>query len=292
MERRVGPADCVLAVALPLTWTEFADDAGSPQRDFARSMVRGSGRAIRQAWEEVYEPRVVRTCERVVEHVASLGGAVRLGVTAGALKELIASFPVVCLVAHLASSRIESGDIVDPDRALRIISGGDSIVARHLRMKLGEGPPDLGGNPRQALAALFEAVLEPTRVWFASTVRHDHHRCPAPILSRPMLEDCFGAALRRAPVLELCDDLHTARDLVDMIPDAYDGVLDLSVCNSVALGESIKRWRRSCLVIENAYLARIDLRLARYALAMTMLARRPGLYTDTLRELSLELMKA
>lgn len=255
-------------------------------------MVHGSGRTIRQAWEEVYEPRVVRTCERVAEHVVALGGTVRFGVTAELLKELTASFPAVCLVAHLANSRIAPHDIVDPGTVLRIISAGNSIVARHLRAELGDKDRAVGGDSQEALAALLEAALAPTRTWFASTVRRDHHRFPAPILSRPMLEDCFGSALRRAPVLELRDDIHTTRDLVDMIPEDYDGVLDLSVCNSVMLGESIKRWRRNCLVIENAYLARIDIRLARYALAMTMLSKRSSRYTDALHELSLALMNA
>lgn len=57
------------------------------------------------------------------------------------------------------------------------------------------------------------------------------------------------------------------------------------------IGESIKRKRHHCLVIENAYLARVDLRLIRYVLALTVLARRPARYTDAMFQLSRELMR-
>lgn len=47
-------------------------------------------------------------------------------------------------------------------------------------------------------------------------------------LDRVMLEDCFGDALRRGPLLELRDGLMTMDDLLATIPPDFRGVLDLS----------------------------------------------------------------
>lgn len=291
MERHVGPADCVLAIALPMTWAEFATEGAALDRDFVKSMIDGSGRTMRQAWDEVYEPRVVRTCERVADRVREYGSTVAFGATAIMLRELLEDFPVVCLVAHSVFMPIDPADLIDPEAVLRIVLAGESLVARHLRARL-DGKAtisDLGGA--SGLAMFLQSALESTRHWFASTARRDDRDPSEPVVNRVMLEDCFAPAMRRGRVLELRDRMHTMDDLVAAIPMNFQGVLELCVCNSVALGESIKRQRRDCLVIENSYLARVDLRLARYALVMRMLADRPNRYTDALCDLSLELMK-
>lgn len=281
-----------MAVALPMTWEAFSHEARSERHDFAGSVVRGSGRSVAQAWDEVYRPSVVQTCARVAARVESLGGTLELNATEATLRMLIRHYPVVCVVAHLVPSRVVPDDVVDPDAVLRIISAGDSIVARCLGAILDQQKPLPTHDLQHAVAALLDDALKPTRTWCGAVVQRDQRSAPSPILTRPMLEDCLGKALRGARVLELRDGIHTTSELVDMIPLAFDGVLDLSVCNSFMLGESIKRWRRRCLVIENAYLARIDLRLARFALGLTLLAQRATRYTDMLRDLSLTLMGA
>lgn len=142
---------------------------------------------------------------------------------------------------------------------------------------------------REQLARRLDAALAPTRAWLGATARTDLRGRP-PHLDRVMLEDCCGAALRRTPVLELHDGIATMDELRAAIPPRFSGVLDLSVCNSVALGESIKRGRSGFLVVENEFLARIDLRLVRYALMLGRLAIGKARYTDALAEVSRRLM--
>jgi hypothetical protein len=296
MERAVTPADCALAVALPLTFEEFEADAGSPERDFIRSVLDGSGRSLRDTWDEVYAPKVVDICERVAAKARALGGTVVTRTTAGLLRELLAKFPVVCLIAHSIQAPVEAEDVLRPDAIQRTIEAGGSLLARHLRSRLDTAAhasaPGRAWLTHEQIAALLDESLAATRAFMASTVRRDAAARQELHVDRVMLEDCFGDALRRGRVLEVRDGMLTMDDLLAEIPLEFAGVLDLSVCNSIVLGESIKRRRDRCLVVENTFLARVDLRFVRYALALTVLARRPARYTDALLELSRDLMRS
>jgi hypothetical protein len=287
MEPAISPSDCALAVALPLTEERFLSDVTAPGKDFARSVVAGSGRTPAAAWTELYRPKVVALYERIAGLVRSLGATVVTGVTVPVLRGLFEEFPLVSLFAHSRSSPIQPDDVVTPQTILDIIRDGRTIVARRLRDALANRrwasePAAL----RHEVAAALDEALAPTRAWTETPVRADRAGRPAFYLSRVMLEDCFGDAMRRAPTLELHDGLKTVDELLTAIPPGFAGVLDLSVCNSFALGESIKRRRRNCLIIENVFLARIDLRLTRYALVLDRLARGPARYTDALAEVS------
>ena len=173
-----------------------------------------------------------------------------------------------------------------------MIQRGGSLVALHLRHTFqGEVWETDEELLRRHLARVLDTSLDPSRAWYGSTVRTDSRGRPAFHLNRVMLEDCFGPAMRRAPSLELHDGVKTMDELLATIPRQFAGVLDLSVCNSVALGESIKRRRSDCLVVENVFLARIDIRLVRYALVLARLALAPARYTDALAEVSRHFIK-
>jgi hypothetical protein len=287
MEPAISPADCVLAVALPLTEEQFLDDATAPDKEFARNVIAGSGRSPAEAWSGLYLPRVVALCERIAARARSLGATVAVGVTTQGLQALLAQFPVVSLVAHSMSWPVRPDDVVKPRAILETIRAGGSIVARHLREALANRRwADNDAALRREIAAALDAALAATRAWTESTVRTDGSGRPARYLSRVMLEDCFGGAMRRTPILELRDGLQTMDELLAAIPPAFAGVLDLSVCNSFAFGESIKRRRPDCLIIENVFLARVELRLVRYALVLARLARERARYTDVLGDIN------
>ncbi len=293
MERTVSPADCAMAVALPLTLEEFIHDAASPDKDFARSVVDGSGRTAQDAWREVYLPKIVALYTRVEQRARALRATVVPRVTATALSELLARFPLVSLFAHSVSAPVRPADVVQPRAIVDAVERGETVVARRLRDALGANRRWASEGPvlRDQVAAALDEVLAATRAWSESTVRVDRDGRPDRYVNRVMLEDCFGAALRRAPLIELHDGIKTMSELLLAVPPEFAGVLDLSVCNSVALGESIKRQRPRCLVVENVFLARIDLRLARYALVLNRLALGPARYTDALTEINRILLK-
>ena len=291
MERTVTPAECALAVALPLGEDEFLRDATEPDKDFARSMAERTGRAPSDAWREVYAPKFVAPYQRVAGRARALGATVVPGVTAAVLGELAARFPVVSLFAHAMATPVRAADIVDPRSILDAVRRGASVVARHLQGAFAARSWASDDDAlRDQVAEALAAALAPSRAWSESTVRTDAQR-PDHYLHRVLLEDSFGAAMRRAPLIELHDGLKTMDQLLVAVPAGFDGVLDLSVCNSVAIGESIKRQRRACLVVENVFLARADVRLTRYALVLHHLARAPARYTDALTDVNRHLIK-
>src|SRR5262245_12777138 len=120
MESAISPADCALAVALPLTEQRFLRDAAAPDKDFARSVIATSGRSPLEAWTELYAPKVVALYERVAARVRRLGATVASDVTAAALHELLGQFSVVSLFAHAMAAPVRSGDIIKPRAVLDI----------------------------------------------------------------------------------------------------------------------------------------------------------------------------
>jgi hypothetical protein len=287
VEPRVTPAECALAVALPLTRDEFIRDATSPDKDFVKSVVHGSGRDLKAAWDELYRPKVVDLCMRVMERSRALGATVVTRVTTASLRALLARFPVVSLFAHSLSPPVHPVDVVQPRAILDSLGKGEVVVARQLRDTfVGQTWARDEESLRRQIAMRLEELLEKARAWYASTVRADDRGRPEPYLNRVMLEDCFGPAMRRAPLLELSDGIKTMDELSCALPPGFAGVLDLAACNSVALGEAVKARQPACLVIENMFLARVDVRLVRYALVLNHLARRPAQYTEALTEIT------
>jgi hypothetical protein len=287
MEPVVSPGECALAVALPLTEGQFARDAAAPDKDFARSVIAGSGRSPAAAWSELYAPKVVALCARVAEAASSLGATVVTDVTAPVLRELLERWPVVSLLAHSLSVPVRSDDVIAPRAILEIVRDGRTIVARQVRDALANRRwTDEDTALRREVAVALDDALAPTRAWTQTTVRTERAGRPARFLSRAMLEACFGAALRHAPVLELCDGVKTMDELLAAIPPGFARVLDLSVCNSFALGELIKRRHPDSVIVENVFLARVEVRLARYALVLDRLAHAPARYTDALIEVN------
>lgn len=289
MEPIVTAAECAIAVALPLTFAELAADLEAPGHDFARSMIEGSGRDLREAWDEIYEPQVVRACDQLEMAARSVGATVVLGATLRDVAHLAAIFPVVGLVAHSVQTPITAMDIIEPEGILAVIDAGESIVARQLRRRLEAGPRSLHDSER--VAAFLDDALVETRDWMSVPARRERRERPSPHLERVLLERCFGFALRPAPLLELRDGLVTLTALEAAIPSDFGGVLDLAVCNSIAIGELLKRERRECLIVRHEFLARIDLQLARFAIILEVLAKRPARYSDVLHQLSLSLVR-
>src|SRR5205814_2191181 len=119
---------------------------------------------------------------------------------------------------------------------------------------------------RATLADELNLLLAHTRGHYTGVRPPDEAAAAAPPrrLTRVLLEEAFPAELRGGSAFELRDGLHAVAAIIDAVPERFDGVIDLSVCNSIVLGEAIKRQRRGCLIITNAKPASLALRLIRY----------------------------
>jgi hypothetical protein len=101
-------------------------------------------------------------------------------------------------------------------------------------------------------------------------------------VTRVLLEEAFPTALRPAPAVELADGMHTVAEFTDAIPRSFDGVLDMTICNSVILGAAVKRACPDCLVAVNRYPAEMHVRMTFYCLALQSLARHRTAYINVL----------
>ncbi|AUX41096.1 uncharacterized protein SOCE26_025010 [Sorangium cellulosum] len=301
-ERRVSPADCALALAIPLTKAEFFGDLaeGAP-KDFARSVARRLPALRREVlWDDHYGP-LAGLVERVASDARAHGVTVATGVTLADLRALLARHAAVTLVAHWRFPPILPGDIVDAGEIVAALARPSCAVTRHLKEHLGAKQPDLlapgaaaGRDPAAlcaSLAAALNDALEPTRLHYEgprNPAPPGPDGAPAPPLrlTRVAVEEAFPRALRGGPAVELSERLHPVGDVVEAVPDGFDGVIDLSVCNSIILGEAIKRRRGACLVVVNERPAMLSFRMVRYKYIIRDLHREPARYTDVMIRLS------
>jgi hypothetical protein len=293
---RVTPADCALALAIPLTRTAFLGDLDSASTlDFARSVARRCPATRREAlWEDHYRP-IAAIALQVSDTVERQGVTVDRETTLETLRALFARHAVVTVIAHWKFPGIEAADVLDPGEILRRIRSSPSPVARHLRDCLSRTDAALLATSddvvadRATLAAALDAALEPTRAFYQRRVagpRAEDLLAPPLRLTRAALEEELAGALRPGRSVELRDDLWPVADVVDAVPLHFDGVIDLTVCNSVILGEAIKRSRRRCLVAVNERPATLPFRLVRYKYIILELARSGGRYTDIMLDLN------
>jgi len=288
----VSPRDCALAVCVPLTRPAFLRAAGSSQGDFVPGLLAAIQLGAERAWEEVYEPQLAKVARRAAERVRDQGASVVENATLTDLREAAARFQVVTLLAHFRSVPVFAEDVIDPEGCLRIVAQGASLPARLIQRLVSARAPELlaaakpPAGAAAMLATIFQLALDGSQESSTRSPgkRRSNRPASAQKVSRVMLERCFGPHLRQAPCIEMVDGLKTFEQFSTALPPAYSGVLDLSICHSMELGEELKRLRPKCLVVENALATTPGFRLARYALILQRLAIHPMRYTDAVVE--------
>lgn len=284
-EAAITPADCAFAVALPLTVAElYRDLERDAPKDFAKSIQREHPDVDPEAlWELFYEP-IAAQIDEVSAEVEALGVTVVHRATLNDFAELLARYPAVTLITHWRFLPIMPDEIVNPLALLRKLALSTGLVLEHLRDGLFGRLPDLSrpgaaealgtARLRVVLAEALNALLEPTRRHYeGGEAGREPLGAPPPRVTRVLLEEAFSAEIKRGTAVELYDGLQTVADVVDAVPRGFAGVIDLSVCCSVILGEAIKRRRPDCLVIVNRRLALTYARLLRYKLIIRELTR-------------------
>jgi len=293
-EGAVSPADCAIVVAIPLTREAFLEDLDpSAPKDFAKHIARHTPGLRAEAVWDCYRP-VAERCRRVLGDIAATGATVVEGGTLSDLQALLAQKKVVTLVGHWRFPPIGPDDIVDLGGILRRLREPESEIERHIAQGLQEVCREiLEQREREALASALTNLLDPTVRFYVGPRKIEMgDEAPPPLrFTRLLLEEVFFDELRPAGVIELRDGLHTAAAFIESIPPLFAGVIDLTVCNSVILGEAIKRKRGGCLVAVNEKPASLLLRLVRHKYVMHALASTPARFTDAVNDLSLSLLE-
>jgi hypothetical protein len=303
-ERRVTPGDCALALAIPLTEGDFlADLRPDSPHDFAKSVWRATPRVRAEALFELSYGHLAGLARSVKDDVSARGVTVAPAATLDDLRGLLARFPVVTIVAHWRFPLFTPGDLIDAPRLLSHLKEPRSLVQRCLRDHLRERRPELldptsardldQGLLRTDLAGELNTMLAPARAHYTGGDPSAQAVASSPPLrlTRILLEEAFPEEIRGGAAFELRDGLHSAAAIIDAVPERFDGVIDLSVCNSIVLGEAIKRRRRECLIITNARPALPEIRLIRYQFVIRELAQvGSDLYTDAAARIHLAML--
>lgn len=272
-EQPMRPRDCACLVCIPTSRIEFFDDLALG-RDFVESWIRQCGALTAKEGWETYEPYadlVNYTMKRVARRKVTTFNRANLS----DFHRALGAFPVVTLVAHWRSARFRPTDICD-DTAVRAFVSQASVLPKSDSEGDGAGLEQLCS----ALNSLLDDGLNGTgsdlpvsqggRVEM-QFVRHKRRRS---------IEAALPGAFRGGAAVEFADGFHTMDDIVEGIPSKYAGALDLTVCQSVQLGEMIQNKCRKCLVLKSADETHVDFRFALYHQVIEVLAGSPQPFED------------
>jgi hypothetical protein len=301
--RPTRPAECVIAFAIPTTVAGFVRDlVRVPPKDFAfeyvdREPVGDVGRITRVAEERyVHEVRIIddviataRECKAEVVTDLGLGGL-------GALCE---QFSVVMLVAHWKPATFFCDDLLDPIGFIaRLREAADPLAAYHRdclsaeARRLIEEPERFAADRTLACVTL---VGELNRILQTNAFGPPLPGATANFRAFRHREHCdlaYSGLISPGNRVEFGDGLHPIEAVVREIPEDFNGILDLAICNSIFLAEEIRRHRRHCRrVLANEEKSMPRFRLLNFKYVLKLLASGGRDYLAAVEELREHLVR-
>jgi hypothetical protein len=267
------PSDCALLVSVPLQRSEFMADLGA-RTDFVELFVASQrSRDLDVLWA-TYEASAATV-------VASTERARRRGVTVfrrcvlADFERCLGQFQVITLVAHWRSALFRASEILDLQGVARFVEAerGDeergpadaTIAAAMLNRRL---HADITHIENHGVRDSHDAAVETRRQYALWHARRE-------------LQPRLTPAVRSGgPAVEFANGLVPLERVVAAVPEAFDGVLDLTVCNSALLAEEVRRRCRRGLIIANAFPGTLDMRMEFYNAAIDLVERRHVCYQD------------
>lgn len=291
----VKPHQCALAIAIPLERDEFlAEINAGIHKDFAQSLARQHP-ALKEdiLWEEIYAP-IVETVKLVAQAAQAKNVEVVTRATLSNLQELFQKFPVVTLVTHWRSSTFYPSDFIAPTQLIKILEQRSNPLIQTL---VGAFPnnwiPQLlalesqFSEPRilsKTLAQDFNNVLKSCRLYPNPAPNQVRQVAPYDetyhtYLNRLAIDTTFKGFISPGNRIEFFDQFHSIEEVVTTIPENYDGLLDFTVCNSVLLGNLIKR-HRQCIVLINEKPTSLAFRMVVYKGILELISRTDMSYME------------
>ncbi|HVG19062.1 MAG TPA: hypothetical protein VNI02_08405 [Blastocatellia bacterium] len=298
-QKIVGPHNCALAFTIPLTEEDFLHDLNrGAEKDFIKRYAQENGAIRKELLWKYYKPQADLALE-IADEVKHLGVKTAFNLKLSELKAFIAGSDIVALVAHWRPPTFTADDLVDPASLMGKIKESKNEAAELLRAR---ASPEFNGlliAPRPDEGALAASLLcELNRVLAEERLHPECRRSP-PLyrheyllqLNREALEEAFPGEFRGGSRVEFFDRLCSMNDVAEQISPEYRGLLDLTICNSILLGEAIKRKRRHCTVVANQNPATFDFRLIFYKHVIKELERQNNRYLDVVVNLRKRLTK-
>lgn len=296
------PHQCALALAIPLNRDDFLMRLNlNTNQDFIKSLARRYSALTKDAlWEIVYA-HTVKTVTSVAKAASAKGVTVITNATLSDVRELFQQFRVVTLVAHWRAARFYPTDFLNPHQLIKALEQPSTPLMETFVNTLPQSwvstirKLEVNGDPTQTLtktlAKEFNYILEFCRLHpeleqnqtcLITTYDGDYHK----YLNRLVIDDIFKGFISPGNRIEFFDQLHSIEDFVTAIPQDYDGLLDFTVCNSVLIGNLIKR-QRHCIVLVNKELAAPEFRMVIYKGMIELLSRLDMDYMDAAAQIRL-----
>jgi hypothetical protein len=271
MKSVVGPRNCALAIALPLTERRFLDDLKAADDhhypSYIRSLYPAEGADDDYYWNIVYR-RFADLMRKTIKLIAKLGVTIVRDATLDDFRCLTRQFSVVTLVSHWRFRVLRPEEICDLECLRRALLRPPSRLAGAFRDALERIDASLvrGSAGREDLATALNQVLHEGHRDYAAKTRASVLKVtiPALRLTRPTLERAFAGAIAAGRAVEFADGMKTIPDVVSALAPDYAGFLDMTVCNSAIIGEEIKAERPRCTLAVNRYPTEPHIRLALY----------------------------
>lgn len=283
LNRPVSPCDCALALAIPLSQAEFLRDLeDEAPKDLAKSILREWPLRGEIVYAEKYTP-LVSLARDVAEEARSHGVTVCRPTRLDDLPELFEQHKVVTLVAHWCFIDLQAGDISDVDSFRTLLTasaavenGNDDLPNRPTDALLRDDPLVQAAVTAADLAAALNRLLLPSQRYY-EWVPSAGEEVPSGTdaiagITRVLLEEMYPGFIAQGLCLELADRLCSVWEFIQSVPRDFDGIVDMTVCNSIIPAEALRRHRSDCNVVCNTYRARAEVRLEIYRHVIRSLA--------------------
>lgn len=305
INKAVGPCDCALAFAVPLKREDFLRDLEpTSDKDFVKSF--GAQRAVVRPevlWD-FYKSQADVALE-VAAEVDKLHVKIFYELKLSQLSTVLNSCEVVALIAHWRDATVKASDFINVTSFVSKLTAGNNEIARKLRewvstnfieqLNAFDNSEASQKELKAMLAKRLNGALQELQLYrrdhIPGTIEHPDSLQYRLYLNRIALEETFIGELSPGNRLELFDGLHSIAEIVEHVPEPYARILDLTSCNSLILGEGIKRLRRDCLVLTNEGPSRLDFRVLFFRGVMEELHREKAPYIETVLRLRKQLIK-
>jgi hypothetical protein len=281
--RATEPGACALAFAIPTTIEGFARDLGLGRaKDFAhhashRPRALAAGRRAFVA-HNLYR-RQAEVISETIDAVGREGVNVQTVLNPAGLRPLLEQYDVVTVITHWRPASFFPDDFLNPSVLAAKLRGATdplsvalwshlSEASRQRLLRAGDASWE-NDEPRQTLADEFNRFLTSRHLEGVAALWDGATDGFLAYERREALDRAYPGALFPGNRAEFDDGLHTIEDVVAQVPADYTGILDLTICNSIFLGEEIRRRCPRCgmiATVEDPTTLSFRLRLYKHAI--------------------------
>jgi hypothetical protein len=255
-KEKVSPADCALLVGIPLDRASFLDKySRTYEGNFAQSV---GDVGVELGW--IGYSRLIGGIPALLDDIEALGVRVCRVLTPETLSTCI-ECKVLTIATQGKSAEFLPSDIVDCD-----------ALERKLFETTDGALPD---RERRLTTRMNELLYERMRL-VGSGIGVSTRRQLEYIRCRAELEANYPGTFRGGAGIEFSDGFRLLGEVVAFFPPDFDGIVDLTICNSLALAEMIRRRCSHALTIAMGEQTRPSLRLSLLLATMQFLKRHPG----------------